>query len=99
MTTSKLLSANGSASASASTHSSSTFAICRDHPTGVGQFWREIARGDDGADRSTGNGRVTGAYSDAEDAMAGTDSARSNQLGSQLGAELGGDRRVVTRRP
>ena len=85
ITTSKLLSAKGIASASASTHSSSTPAFCGDSPPDVEQLGREVAGGDDRARRRGRNRRVARAGSDIQYAVTGRDPACSNEFGPNSG--------------
>ena len=95
ITTSKLSSANGSASASASTHSSSTprsAAIRRpaSKSSGVRSLAVTIAPA-----AAAGMAALPEPGGDVEDAVAGLNPACTDELGTELRDQLRGDGRVV----
>src|SRR5690625_3734126 len=59
----------------------------------------EVRGGDFRTGEGRGDGGVPGPGGDVEDALARADAGRPDEIGAEAGDDLGGDRRVVARRP
>src|SRR5690625_3289771 len=59
----------------------------------------EVRGGDLRTGEGRGDGGVPGPGGDVEDALARADAGRPDEIGAEAGDDLGGDRRVVARRP